>query len=87
MSPWQGRRCVLKDCCRIADNTVLPPETVVPPFAVMSGAPARHTADLPEATPDLMVDYTRSLYHHFIMVKDAPAGQGERAKDAKLVEL
>ena len=33
----QGRRCVLKDCCRIEDNTVLPPETVVPPFAVMSG--------------------------------------------------
>lgn len=35
----QGRRCVLKDCCKILDNTVLPPETVVPPFTVFSGCP------------------------------------------------
>ena len=76
---------MLKDCCRIADNTVVPPETVVPPFAVMSGAPARHTTDLPEATPDLMVDYTRSLYNHFIMVKDQPDKRPDAT--AKLVEL
>ena len=37
----QGRRSVLKDCCAIADNTVLPPETVVPPFTVFSGSPGR----------------------------------------------
>ncbi|XP_037596517.1 dynactin subunit 5 isoform X2 [Cebus imitator] len=36
----KGRRCVLKDCCKILDNTVLPPETVVPPFTVFSGCPA-----------------------------------------------
>ena len=35
----QGRRCVLKDCSAIADNTVLPPETVVPPFTLFSGSP------------------------------------------------
>lgn len=37
----QGRRCVLKDCCKILDNTVLPPETVVPPFTVFSGCPGQ----------------------------------------------
>ena len=35
----QGRRCVLKDCCAVADNAVLPPETVVPPFTLYSGSP------------------------------------------------
>ncbi|XP_076037495.1 dynactin 5, p25 subunit [Oratosquilla oratoria] len=80
-----GRRCVLKDCCMIADNTVLPPETVVPPFAIYSGSPARHNGDLPEATQDLMNDYTRSFYHHFIRVKEVPLPPRETT--AKLVEL
>ena len=35
----QGRKCVLKDCCAIADNTYLPPETVVPPFTLVAGSP------------------------------------------------
>ena len=30
---------MLKDCCKIEDNTVLAPETVVPPFTVFSGSP------------------------------------------------
>ena len=34
-----GRRCVLKDCCVIEDNSVLSPETVVPTFARYSGSP------------------------------------------------
>ena len=35
----QGRRCVLKDCCRIEDGAVLPPDTVVPPFTIFGGNP------------------------------------------------
>jgi len=35
----QGRRCVLKDCSAVADNTVLPPETVVPSFTLYAGSP------------------------------------------------
>uniref|UniRef100_A0A2K5ESU0 Dynactin subunit 5 n=1 Tax=Aotus nancymaae TaxID=37293 RepID=A0A2K5ESU0_AOTNA len=34
-----GCRGVLKDCCKILDNAVLSPETVVPPVAVFSGCP------------------------------------------------
>ena len=83
----QGRRCVLKDCCMIADNTVLPPETVVPPFAIYSGSPACQTGDLPEATQDLMTDYTRSCYHHFIRVKDLPPQAREGASVARLVDV
>ena len=52
---------------------------------LIPGSPARHVADLPEATPELMVDYTRSLYNHFIMVKDQPTDK--RDATAKLVEL
>ena len=35
----QSRSCILKDCCKVLDNTVLPPETVVPPFTVFGGSP------------------------------------------------
>ena len=69
----------------IADNTILPPETVVPPFAIYSGSPARHTGDLPESTQDLMIDYTKSIYHHFIRVKDMPAQAKEGT--TKLIDI
>ncbi|XP_023375861.1 dynactin subunit 5, partial [Pteropus vampyrus] len=62
----QGRRCVLKDCCRILDNTVLPPETVVPPFTVFSGCPGLFSGELPECTQELMIDVTKSYYQKFL---------------------
>ena len=43
-----GRRCVLKDCCYIEDNSVVPPETVVPTFTRFSGSPAKRKGELPE---------------------------------------
>uniref|UniRef100_A0A8C7K3Q5 Dynactin subunit 5 n=1 Tax=Oncorhynchus kisutch TaxID=8019 RepID=A0A8C7K3Q5_ONCKI len=63
---FQGRRCVLKDCCKILDNTVLPPETVVPPFTVFSGCPGLFSGELPECTQDLMIDVTKSYYQKFL---------------------
>lgn len=35
----QSARCVLKDCCRIEPGSVLPPDTVIPPFALVAGVP------------------------------------------------
>ena len=61
-----GRRSILKDCCMLEDNTVLPPETVVPTFTVYSNSPAEATGELPECTEDIMVDYTKQYYKHFI---------------------
>ncbi|KAL5108411.1 Dynactin subunit 5 [Taenia crassiceps] len=61
-----GRRCVLKDACALLDNTVLAPETIVPPFSVFGGSPGRCVAELPECTPELMADLTRSYYDHFL---------------------
>ncbi|CAH0715722.1 unnamed protein product, partial [Brenthis ino] len=62
-----GRRCVLKDCCMIEDNSVLPAETVVPSFARYSGNPARLITTLPEATPDLMTEFTKKEPHPLLM--------------------
>ncbi|KAG1714456.1 Dynactin subunit 5 [Nymphon striatum] len=61
-----GRRCVLKDCCVIADNTVLAPETVVPTFTMYSGSPGQYTEDIPECKQDLMIDFTKSYYQHYL---------------------
>lgn len=61
-----GRRCVLKDCCMIEDNTVLAPETVVPTFSRYGGSPAHRVGDLPENTQDIMSDFTKSYYNHFV---------------------
>ena len=61
-----GRRCVLKDACALLDDTVLAPETIVPPFSVFGGSPGRLVAELPECTPELMSELTRSYYEHFI---------------------
>ncbi len=53
----------------IADNTVLAPETVVPSFSIYSGSPGLHTGDQPDCTQDLVIEYTKSYYQHFISIK------------------
>lgn len=35
----QGRGCILKDCTRVEDGAVLPPDMVVPPFSLVAGNP------------------------------------------------
>nr|VZI48949.1 unnamed protein product [Spirometra erinaceieuropaei] len=70
-----SRRCVLKDACALLDNTVLAAETVVPPFTVFGGSPGRVVAELPECTPDLMCDLTRSFYTHFLPSSEPPRGR------------
>jgi dynactin-5 len=52
----------------IEDGGIVPPETVVPTFARFAGSPARKIGELPENTADIMVDYTKSIYSHFVPV-------------------
>ncbi|EAT40725.1 AAEL007566-PA [Aedes aegypti] len=71
-----GRRCVLKDNCIIEDGAILPPETTVASYM-------RYTVDgrieggqgnpdfVPHAMQDLMVEYTKSYYEHFIPASGA----------------
>jgi dynactin-5 len=35
----QGKFTIIKDCAKIADNTILPPNTVVPALSLFSGSP------------------------------------------------
>ncbi|CAG5073260.1 Similar to DCTN5: Dynactin subunit 5 (Pongo abelii) [Cotesia congregata] len=50
----------------VIDNAVIPPETIVPSFTKFSGNPAMAVEDLPECTLDLMVDFTKNYYQHFL---------------------
>ncbi|XP_003739899.1 dynactin subunit 5 [Galendromus occidentalis] len=61
-----GRKAVLRDCCMIADNSVVSPETTVPSYAIYAGVPARYAGELPGPCQDIMADYTNSYYLNFI---------------------
>lgn len=63
---FQGRRCVLKDCSMVEDDTILPPETVVPSFTKFGGSPGLCVGELPECTQELMTEFTRNYYQHFV---------------------
>jgi len=53
---------VLKDCCKIEDNTVLPTDTVVPPFTVFGGVGGRIIGELPECFEEVMKQECISNY-------------------------
>jgi len=61
-----GRQCVLNDCCKIADNTVLAPGTEVPSFVEVSGTPAVVSGELPESFKDIQKDRAKSYYLNFL---------------------
>eukprot|EP00123_Amoebidium_parasiticum_P021356 comp6591_c0_seq1/m.2365 comp6591_c0_seq1/g.2365 ORF comp6591_c0_seq1/g.2365 comp6591_c0_seq1/m.2365 type:complete len:180 (-) comp6591_c0_seq1:77-616(-) len=61
-----GRRAVLKDCCRIADNSFVPPDTVVAPFSNFEGSPAEHTTDVPLSWQETMSAACRTYYEKFV---------------------
>ena len=42
----KGKFTIIKDCAKIADNTVIPPNTVVPALALFAGSPGT-SSELP----------------------------------------
>ncbi|CAJ0767965.1 17328_t:CDS:2 [Entrophospora sp. SA101] len=61
-----GRYCLLsRDCCRIEDNTVVPPNAVVPSFSVYEGSPGEFVNELPECVQDLYEAKTKDYYSKF----------------------
>merc|ERR1711907_666991 len=64
-----GHRCILKDCCRIAPGSVLPPDTVVPPFAYFGGVPARMIGELPDSFETRMKDLSEMKFKKFKLVE------------------
>ena len=61
-----SHRNVLKDNCKIEDNTILPPDTEVPPFTLYGGRPGEYLMDMPESTPFLHQELTQGFYNRFI---------------------
>lgn len=61
-----GRHSILKDCCAIAENAILPAGTIVPTYGVVAGSPGSVVSELPECTKDLMMDFTKSYYANFV---------------------
>jgi len=49
-----SRRSILKDCCLLLDGSVLAPDTVMPPFSIFGGSPAKIVGELPICTPELI---------------------------------
>lgn len=37
--PLQGKFTIIKDCAKIEDGTIIPPNTVVPALALFAGSP------------------------------------------------
>ena len=44
----QGRFVIIKDCVKILDDTVIPANTVIPPYSIYGGNPARFLGEVPE---------------------------------------
>ncbi|KAL6050313.1 Dynactin subunit 5 [Balamuthia mandrillaris] len=65
-----SRRCVLKDCCYIKEGSVLAPDTVVPPFTVYGGNPARFIEKLPECFQQMQQEIATANYNCFIPVTE-----------------
>lgn len=49
-----SRRCIIKDCVKILAGSVVPPDTVIPPFTVYGGNPASYLHDLHDSFQDTM---------------------------------
>jgi len=60
-----GRSAVIKDCCEIRAGSVIAADSVVPPFSILAGNPARVIGEMPECTQDLMTQLTRDFYDNF----------------------
>jgi len=62
-----GKNTVLKDCCEIADDTVVPPNSVIPSFCLYGGVPSRLIDDLPECTQEHFETLAKERFANFVL--------------------
>ncbi|KAF8891843.1 trimeric LpxA-like protein [Infundibulicybe gibba] len=60
-----GKFTIIKDCAKIADDTIIPPNTVIPALVLFSGSPGRFAEDLPESTQEIVESQTKQYYTRF----------------------
>ena len=84
---FQGKFTIIKDCAKIADDTIIPPNTVVPALSLFAGSPGipyryyptsmltlstgRFVEDLPESTQEMVEAQTKQYYTRFQPEADA----------------
>ncbi|KAF8963667.1 trimeric LpxA-like protein [Flammula alnicola] len=56
-----GKNCVIV----YRDNTIIPPNTVVPALSLFAGSPGRFSEDLPESTQEMVEAQTKQYYTRF----------------------
>ncbi|KAJ3347534.1 hypothetical protein HDU83_002050 [Entophlyctis luteolus] len=61
----QGRFAIIKDCAKILDNAVIPPNCIIPSFSVYGGNPGTLIDELPECWPQLMEKQAKLFYSQF----------------------
>ena len=57
---------MLSERCRIEDNTVLPPDTMVPPYAIFAGSPGRQIGTMPEIADRIQASKATSVLRRFV---------------------
>ncbi|KAN0060064.1 hypothetical protein ACQY0O_008037 [Thecaphora frezii] len=60
-----GRFSIIKDSVRILDGSVVAPNTVIPPFSIYAGNPAKWVGDLPESFPENFEAKRKDYYQRF----------------------
>ncbi|KNC79736.1 hypothetical protein SARC_07875 [Sphaeroforma arctica JP610] len=70
-----GQGCVIKDCVRIEDGAVLPPDMVVAPFSVVGGSPAKIIGRCVDVESQLGEQFAIDTYHTFVAKLDSATPQ------------
>lgn len=59
-------RCVLKDYVHVLKGTVIPPDMILPPFAIVSGNPAKITGEMPPSSSTFVQNQAINRYKSFV---------------------
>lgn len=57
---------MIKDCCYIKANSVISPDTIIPPFSIVEGNPARVVGEWILSATQLMTEVCQSFFDNYL---------------------